>query len=203
MKIKKAAQAGTLLALFYFTVSADVLHVERFLEGGKNFVRVLVPEIYQTDAGIHVFSAIARDSGPTFVNEWFVTEHTVPFPVIAIHQREDLPIWTGEAVRPEGTLLFEGARDYFDSGEPAFPNAFDYQRNGGWVASSTLNLINISQYPWTYQDQLGWTYLMQAEPTWHGMAWWGYSVQEGWLFIAEAYPGNFYAFASGGWTQLK
>jgi len=195
-----------LLILFIVSVSlgnlvtGEILHLERYLEGGKSFVRVIVPEIYQTDSGIVVYTAIATDSGPTFFDKWFVKDHTVAFPTLGIHQRIDLPFWTGDEERPEGTLIFVGAQNYFDSGEPVHPNNFLSSRNGGWVDSHTLGWINILHYPWIYRENFGWTYVMQTDPVWHGMAWWGYSLEKGWVYFAESAPNTI--FHSGTWKAL-
>jgi hypothetical protein len=92
---------------------AEVLHVERYMSGGKAVVRVIVPEIYQTDSGVVVFTAIAIDSGPTLWDQWFFTEHEVSFPVLAISRRIDLSGWTGDERRPLGSLIFVGAQRFF------------------------------------------------------------------------------------------
>jgi len=167
---------------------AEVLHVERYMSGGKAVVRVIVPEIYQTDSGVVVITAIAIDSGPTLWDQWFFTQHEVSFPVLAISRRIDLSGWTGDERRPLGSLIFVGAQSFFDRNDPAEPNTFEYSRNGGWVDSLTLGQINVLHYPWIYQESLGWTYVKQAEPIWRGMAWWGYSLERGWVYFAESVP---------------
>ena len=180
----------------------EKLHVERFLEGGKAFVRVLVPKIIQTEEGITIVTAIATDSGPTFINQWFNQNHNVNFPTIAVSNRVDLADWSDEFELPDGKIVFEGAQHFFDNTNPELPNHYEIDRNGGWVNSSVLGWTNLLHYPWVYEPSIGWTYLLQSEPVWHGMGWYGYSVERGLIFIAEVVPDLVFVFEEEIWMAI-